>query len=151
MVSRCILADTYTSLYWYEQLMPNRLCPHVVFSLSKGNGIEDLCRWPAEQLNTMRNIEEQISKGLWGTGGGFASSRSVQVPSWCRTGCHCAPHPPPCNANRIRRRRAPSPQNPRLFLTCPVWSGVLRVPLSCFQKPEARPRGRLWDSIWSTS
>ncbi len=43
--------------------MPNRLCPHVVFSLSKGNGIEDLCRWPAQQLNTVRNIEEQILKG----------------------------------------------------------------------------------------
>ncbi len=63
MVSRCILADSYTSFYWHEQLMPNRLCPYVVFSLSKGNGIEDLCRWPAQQLNTVRNIEEQILKG----------------------------------------------------------------------------------------
>jgi len=83
-----------------------------------------------------------------GTGGGFASGRSAQDPSWCRMGCHCAPHPPPRSANRIRRQRAPSPQNPRLFLACSVWSGVLRVPLSCFHKPEI---SGLWDSIWSTS
>lgn len=133
--------------YWYDKL-PNCPSTHVVFSLS--NGIEDLCRWPTEQLNTTRNTEEQISKASGEQGVGLHRVGSFRTPAGAGWGAIVLATLLP-NANRIRRRRAPSPQNPRLFLACPVWSGVLRIFLSCFQKPETRPRGRLWVSIWGTS
>lgn len=149
MESRCIFGFFcrhlhFSLLIW--QLMPN--CPS---PMRRGNGIECLCRWPGEQLNTMRNTEEQILKASGEQGVGLHWVGALGTPAGAEWGAIVLPNPPSRSANRIRRQRAPSSQNPRLFLACPVWSEVLRVPLSCFHKPETSPTGRLWDSIWSTS
>lgn len=128
------MATRSQRVVWYEYMINVVVFPH-----TRGHGTEGSCRWSNERQHRERRRGRHFW-GLWGRGGlppkPGACRGGTKDPSWCRSGCHCAPWLPLHDANRISVRSKPAPHSFGLFLQCLVWPEALRNFKFCFDRPQ---------------